>query len=73
MIQQLYSLSGIGVQSATVLVRESFVRRSANGMALGSYAGLTATPYCSGGIEREQGIGKAGNRSSWQIGTRGIL
>jgi transposase len=39
MIQQLTSLRGIGVQSATVLVREAFVRRFANGKALGSYAG----------------------------------
>jgi transposase len=62
MIQQLCSLRGIGVQSATVLVREAFVRSFANGKALGSYAGLTATPYSSGGVEREQGIGKAGNR-----------
>lgn len=62
MIQQLCTLRGIGVQSATVLVHEAFVRRFANGKALGSYAGLTATPYSSGGIEREQGIGKAGNR-----------
>ena len=62
MIQQLCTLRGIGVQSATVLVREAFVRRFANGKALGSYAGLTATPYSSGGVEREQGIGKAENR-----------
>jgi transposase len=62
MIQQLCCLRGIGVQSATVLVREAFVRSFANGKALGSYAGLTATPYSSGGVEREQGIGKAGNR-----------
>jgi transposase len=62
MIQQLTRLRGIGVQSATTLVREAFVRRFANGKALGSYAGLTSTPYNSGGIEREQGIGKAGNR-----------
>jgi transposase len=61
MIQQLASLRGIGVQSATVLVREGFVREFANGKALGSYAGLTATPYSSGNVEREQGIGKAGN------------
>ncbi len=61
MIQQLVSLRGIGVQSATVLVREGFVRKFANGKALGSYAGLTATPYSSGNVEREQGIGKAGN------------
>ena len=62
MIQQLAGLRGIGVQSATVLVREAFVRRFANGKALGSYAGLASSPYSSGGIDREQGIGKAGNR-----------
>jgi len=45
MIQQLATLRGIGVQSATVLVREAFVREFANGKALGSYAGLCATPY----------------------------
>ena len=55
-------LRGIGVQSATVLVREAFVRHFANGKALGSYAGLASSPYSSGGIDREQGIGKAGNR-----------
>jgi len=43
-------------------VREAFVRRFANGKALGSYAGLASSPYSSGGIDREQGIGKAGNR-----------
>ena len=62
MIQQLTALRGIGVQSATVLVREAFVRRFADGKALGSYAGLASSPYSSGGIDREQGIGKAGNR-----------
>jgi transposase len=62
MIQHLTNLRGIGVQSATVLVREAFVRHFSNGKALGSYAGLTSTPYSSGGIDREQGIGKAGNR-----------
>ncbi len=62
MIQQLASLRGIGVQSATVLVREAFVRRFANGKALGSYAGLASSPYSSGGIDRERGIGKGGNR-----------
>ena len=61
MIQQLAKLRGVGVQSATVLVREGFVREFADGKALGSYAGLTSTPYSSGGTEREQGIGKARN------------
>ena len=45
-----------------MLVREAFVRRFANGKALGSYVGLASSPYSSGGIDREQGIGKAGNR-----------
>lgn len=62
MIRQLAGLRGIGVQSATVLVREAFVREFANGKALSSYAGLTPTPFSSGSTEREQGIGKAGNR-----------
>jgi transposase len=44
MIQRLTSLRRIGVQSATVLVREAFVRHFSNGKALGSYAGLTSTP-----------------------------
>ena len=62
MIQQLAGLRGIGVQSATGLVREGFVREFANGKTLGSYAGLTPTPFNSGAAQREQGIGKAGNR-----------
>lgn len=61
MVQQLVLLRGIGVQSATLLVREAFVRPFANGKALGAYAGLSPTPYSSGGTEREQGIGRAGN------------
>ena len=61
MIQQLVRLRGIGVQSATLLVREAFVRPFANGKALGAYAGLSPTPYSSGGTEREQGIGRSGN------------
>jgi transposase len=37
MIQQLAKLRGVGVQSATVLVREGFVREFANGKAVVSY------------------------------------
>jgi transposase len=43
-------------------VREAFSRPSSNRRALGSYAGLAGTPFSSGGSEREQGIGKDGNR-----------
>ena len=56
MIQQLATLRGIAVQSATVLVREAFLRDFANGKALASYAGLSATPYTRGSVNREQGI-----------------
>ena len=45
-----------------MLVREGFVRTSRSAKARGSYAGLVGTPFASGGIEREQGITKAGNR-----------
>ena len=61
MIQRLVRLRGVGVQSATLPVREAFVRPFASGKALGAYAGLSPTPYSSGGTEREQGIGRSGN------------
>jgi hypothetical protein len=39
-IQQLTKLRGIGVQSATVLVREAFVREFATGKSLGHTRGF---------------------------------
>jgi transposase len=62
MIQQLARLRAVGWQTATVLVHEAFVRDFRNARALGSYAGLTGTPYNSGNTRREQGISKDGNR-----------
>jgi len=38
------------------------VREFRNRRALGGYVGLGGTPFSSGGSEREQGIGKDGNR-----------
>lgn len=64
MIQRLCTLKGVGVQSATVLVREGFVREFRDRRALGSYAGLTGTPWASGGTARGPGISKVGNRHS---------
>ncbi len=61
MIAALMRLKGVGIQLATLLVREGFVRVFRNGKALGAYAGLTGTPYDSGGSQREQGISRAGN------------
>jgi transposase len=37
------------------------LRQFSNRRKLASYAGLAATPWCSGSIQREQGVSKAGN------------
>ena len=62
MIRSLAELRSIGPDFATLLVREAFVRQFRNRRALGGYVGLGGTPFSSGGSEREQGIGKDGNR-----------
>ena len=62
MIQLLTELVGLGVETATVLVREMLACRSfRDRRAVASYVGLTGTPFQSGGMDREQGIGKHGN------------
>jgi transposase len=62
-VRQLLRLRGMGENGAWLLVREVFGwRQIRNRRELASLAGLTPTPYSSGGIEREQGISKAGNR-----------
>jgi transposase len=62
MIRSLTELRSIGPDFATLLVREAFVRQFRNRRALAGYVGLGGTPFSSGGSEREQGIGKDGNR-----------
>lgn len=62
-IEQLRLLKAVGWQSAWILVMEFFSWRQFNNRReLGALAGLTPTPYQSGGSDREQGISKAGNR-----------
>jgi len=60
-IVQLVDLKSIGVISGQELVNEVFYRSFANRRQVGSYFGLTGTPYDSGASRREQGISKAGN------------
>ena len=62
MIRSLTDLRSIGPDTATLLVREAFVRQFRSRRALAGYVGLGGTPFSSGGSEREQGIGKDGNR-----------
>jgi transposase len=58
---QLRRLVGIGMAGAQTLAHEVYYRSFANRRQVGSYTGLTGTPYDSGASRREQGISKAGN------------
>jgi transposase len=60
-IQMLACLFGLGLATATGLVREVFCRTFRDRKAIASFVGLTGTPFSSGGTEREQGISKNGN------------
>lgn len=60
---KLMQLKAIGPNAAMIFALEMFAwREFKNGRQVGASAGLTATPYDSGGSSREQGISKAGNR-----------
>jgi len=60
--QKLFKLKAVGAQSSWILSHECFGwRHFQNRRQLGSFAGLTGTPYDSGDTLREQGISKAGN------------
>lgn len=60
-INQLLELKSLGPVGSQILVSEVFFRDFTNRRQVGSYFGLTGTPYNSGDSRREQGIGKAGN------------
>jgi transposase len=53
---------GIGIEIASTLAREVYYRDFANRRQVGSYVGLSPSPYQSGDTNHEQGISKAGNR-----------
>jgi transposase len=57
----LVGLKGIGPEFASVLCLELLFRSFANRREVASYAGLTPSPFKSGGIDREQGVSKSGN------------
>jgi transposase len=62
-VRNLLKLRGIGPNSSWLFVMEFFGWRNfRNRREVGALAGLTPTPYHSGGNLREQGISKAGNR-----------
>jgi len=62
-VHQLFTLRGLGVNSAWLYVMEFFAWRDfQTPKQVGALAGLTPTPYQSGPSRRELGIAKAGNR-----------
>jgi transposase len=60
-VTMLLALKAMGPNFAAVLWSEAFYRQFTNRRQVAAYAGLAATPWRSGGIEREQGVSKAGN------------
>lgn len=60
-VAMLLELKSLGSNFAAILWTEAFWRQFANRRQVAAYAGLAATPWRSGGIEREQGVSKAGN------------
>jgi transposase len=59
--KMLLDLKGTGAEFATVLWTEGLFRRFDNRRQVAAYAGLAPTPWQSGTIDREQGVGKSGN------------
>ena len=57
----LLAIKGIGPQFAALLYGEGLFRHFDNRRQVAAYAGLAATPWQSGSIDREQGVSKAGN------------
>jgi len=58
----LQRLKALGPAFTATLVNELFYKDFRNRREVASYCGLAPSPWQSGGIDREQGISKAGNR-----------
>ena len=59
---QLLKLKGMGPEFASLLWLKSLFRSFGNRRQVAAYAGLAPSPWQSGGVERDQGISKSGNR-----------
>jgi transposase len=57
----LVKLKGIGPEFAAVLWFEALFRPFGNRRQVAAYAGLAPSPWQSGSLDRDQGIGKSGN------------
>ena len=61
-IAMLSNVVGIGPEFAAVLWGECLFRHFDNRRQVAAYAGLAPTPWQSGSIDRDQGIGRSGNQ-----------
>lgn len=59
--ERLERLKALGPSLSGTLTHEVFYKDFHNRRQVGSYIGLAPSPWQSGGIDREQGISKAGN------------
>ena len=57
----LQRLKALGPAFSTTLTNEVFYKDFRNRRQVGAYCGLAPSPWQSGGIDRDQGISKAGN------------
>jgi transposase len=64
--QLLQRLKALGPAFTATLVDELFYKDFRNRREVASYCGLAPSPWRSGGIDREQGISKAGNHRARQ-------
>ena len=64
--QRLATLGGVGNTSALLLVAEVYHRSFESRRHLASFIGLAPTPYASGDVNRDRGIGKAGTKLARQ-------
>src|SRR5271168_3583647 len=62
MIRLLVAICWVGLETATQLVREVLCRPFRDRRAVAAFVGLTGTPFQSGGMEREQGVSKSGDK-----------
>jgi transposase len=61
MVRLLASISGVGIETADMLVQEVLSRNLRDRRAVARYAGLTGAPDESGSKRREKGLTKSGN------------
>jgi transposase len=61
MVRLLARVTGVGIETADLLVHEVFLRPMRDRRAVAPYGGLTGSPDRSGATSRERGMARSGN------------